>query len=69
VNGKLPGVHERFPVRDLEVEVVDEGLLSVDISSKKRLELNIASSFIELAMTTMSILDWTERVTCASRVK
>lgn len=26
MNGKLPGVHERFPVRDLEVEVVDEGL-------------------------------------------
>ncbi|KWU46731.1 hypothetical protein RHOSPDRAFT_14825 [Rhodotorula sp. JG-1b] len=36
---------------------VQTGLLSVDISSKKRLELNIASSFIELAMTTMSILD------------
>ncbi|GAA5992083.1 hypothetical protein JCM10908_000736 [Rhodotorula pacifica] len=36
---------------------VQTGLLSIDVSSRKRLELNITSSFIELAMTTMSIID------------
>ncbi|GJN91455.1 hypothetical protein Rhopal_004478-T1 [Rhodotorula paludigena] len=33
------------------------GLLSVNVSSRKRLELNITSTFIELAMTTLSIMD------------
>ncbi|GAA6006460.1 hypothetical protein JCM10207_004941 [Rhodosporidiobolus poonsookiae] len=36
---------------------VATGLLSVNVSSKKRLELNITSSFIELAMTTSMLLN------------
>lgn len=55
-----PARRLQSPDSSLDAQVtrsVQTGLLSVDISSKKRLELNIASSFIELAMTTMSILD------------
>ncbi|KAL7343935.1 hypothetical protein BJY59DRAFT_711306 [Rhodotorula toruloides] len=36
---------------------VTTGLLAIDVSSKKRLELNVTSTFIEVAMTTMSIMD------------
>lgn len=36
---------------------VTTGLLSVDVSSRKRLELNITSTFIELVLTTMSIMN------------
>lgn len=36
---------------------ITTGLLSVDVSSKKRLELNITATFIELVLTTMSIMD------------
>ncbi|BGP21450.1 Vacuolar protein sorting-associated protein 13 [Rhodotorula toruloides] len=36
---------------------VTTGLLAVDVFSKKRLELNVTSTFIEVAMTTMSIMD------------
>ncbi|GAA5859573.1 hypothetical protein JCM8547_006147 [Rhodosporidiobolus lusitaniae] len=35
---------------------VTTGLLAVNVSSKKRLELNITSTFIELAMTTSALL-------------
>ncbi|BGP36549.1 Vacuolar protein sorting-associated protein 13 [Rhodotorula kratochvilovae] len=36
---------------------VSTGLLAVNVASKKRLELNITSTFIELAMTTLAILN------------
>ncbi|GAA6031882.1 hypothetical protein JCM8097_003317 [Rhodosporidiobolus ruineniae] len=36
---------------------VTTGLLAVNVSSKKRLELNITSTFLELAMTTSALLN------------
>ncbi|GAA6061937.1 hypothetical protein JCM10212_001505 [Sporobolomyces blumeae] len=36
---------------------VSTGLLSIDVSSKKRLELNLTSSFIDIALTTSTLLD------------
>ncbi|GAA5849449.1 hypothetical protein JCM5353_001982 [Sporobolomyces roseus] len=36
---------------------VSTGLLSIGISSKKRLELNLTASFIEIALTTSTLLD------------
>jgi vacuolar protein sorting-associated protein 13A/C len=36
---------------------ISTGLLSISLSSQKRLELNITATFIELALTTAAILD------------